>query len=163
MGGIGESGINPRADRWGREPAAAKTAIVRLPDADARQTLQEIIDRAWPDVSFGYSQRIVRYHDLGDRSATVDNCLTVRAAVFADPDEDLRALAQRLATHWATAQSLAANDRLPAELGGSSHLGALVIYNAGHLPESGSPWWTTWAGNVASYRAALNRACEFAP
>lgn len=151
-GVLAESGLNPRAERWGRYTTAARTAIA-TGDSD---WLASIISAAWPDISFGYSQRIVLYHDTGDRSPSVDNCLAVRAHVFDNPAEDLLAMANRLR---------ACLDRAGAvdlgKINGDRELGALVIYNAGHWPDPSSEaeawWWESWAGNVASYATMLRR------
>jgi cell wall-associated NlpC family hydrolase len=67
---IAESGLNPRAERYG----------------------------AWPDISFGYGQQIVLYHYLGDRSSTPANIAAVRDSVFADPQGNLNDMCIRLAS-----------------------------------------------------------------
>lgn len=139
-----ESGLNPRAERWGRETAEAVAAIARQ-DWPA---LAGIIGRVWPDISFGYSQRIVLFHDQGDRSPTVANCLAVREHVFTHPEEDIRAAAQRLAAGFR--RSL---DGTP--------LGAMVVYNAGSDRRNDPAWLAAWAGNVASYQRALEWAEQF--
>lgn len=146
---LAESGLNPRAERWGGMTGQAQQAIA----AGDNALLQAIIDETWPDISFGYSQKIVEFHYLGDHSQSVDNCLAVRAGVFADPDRNLVEMANQLAGCMATAQ---AGDLSP--VGGDPLLGALIVYNAGHLPAADSPWWGQWAGNVANYKAALDRA-----
>lgn len=151
---IAESGLNPYAERWGRETTAARAAI----QAGDHEALQAILDRVWPDVSFGYSQRIVLYHDLGDRSRTVANVLAVRDQVFAHPDHELARMATLLASHQANARSADLS-----RVDGDVELAALVSYNAGHLPPPASSYWSVYAGNVASYRAAFARARELAP
>jgi hypothetical protein len=67
---IAESGLNPKAARYG----------------------------AWPDISFGYGQQIVLYHYLGDHTNTPENISAVRDAVFADPQRNLNDMCQRLAS-----------------------------------------------------------------
>jgi hypothetical protein len=151
-GVLAESALNPHAERWGRFTVNARAAIA-LQDWD---WLQTVINAGWPDISFGYSQRIILYHDLGDRSATVANCMTVRAAVFADPVEDLQAMARRLAGCLQVAR---ASNLLT--IGNDELLGALIVYNAGHWPDPADPeeaqWWRAWAGNVENYRSMLTR------
>lgn len=139
-----ESGLNPQAERWGRETAAAVRAIA----GQDWPALAGIISRVWPDVSFGYSQRIVLFHDQGDRSPTVANCLAVREQVFTHQEEDIRAAAARLAS--AFGRSL---DGTP--------LGAMVVYNAGSDRRNDPAWLAEWAGNVASYQRALDWAEQF--
>ncbi len=141
---IAESGLNPRAERWGGHTGTAKDAIATWD----MEVLQEIINRAGLDVGFGYAQRIVAYHWAGDESMDLENVLAVREAVFADPARDLREMALKL------------QDCLDLAGPGDRLLDALVVYNAGHLPGLGDPWWTRWAGNVEGYRAALARARE---
>lgn len=139
-----ESGLNPKAERWGQETGAAVNAINRQ-DWPA---LAGIIGRAWPDVSFGYSQRIVLFHDQGDHSPSVANCLAVREYVFTHQTEDIRAAALRLAAG------------LGRSLDGTA-LGAMVVYNAGSDRRNDPAWLAQWAGNVASYRRALDWAEQF--
>src|SRR5690606_34037303 len=110
--------------------------------------LQAIIDRQWPDISFGYGQRIVLYHYLGDRTSTIENCLAVRAAVFADPDRDLAEMCYRLRGHLDDVRGVI----LPPQVGGDELLAALVSYNLGHLPRSGHTYWRVYAANVSAYR-----------
>lgn len=148
---IAESGLNPRAERWGSLTSDARTAI----NQGDLGRLAQIIEEVWPDISFGYSQKIVLYHYLGDRSSSIENCLAVREGVFGDPEGNLRAMAQQLAGCLGTAQ---AGDLSP--VGGDPLLGALVVYNAGHLPPAVSPWWDKWAGNVGSYGRAMAQARE---
>jgi hypothetical protein len=149
-GELAESGLNLHAERWGRSTVSARSAIA-LQDWD---WLQTIINAGWPDISFGYIQRIILYHDLGDRSATVANCLAVRQAVFSNPAEDLQAMARRLAVCLQVAR---ASNLLT--IGNDELLGALIVYNAGHWPDPAEEawWWASWAGNVESYRSMLTR------
>jgi len=145
---IAESGLNPLAERWGTRTEDAKAAIA----AQDWGTLQAIINDVWADVSFGLSQRIVAFHELGDHSATVANSLAVRAAVLADPAADALAMATRLKGLLSGVQG---QDLAP--VGGDEQLAALIAYNSGHYPPDAS-YWTNYAGNVANYRAALARA-----
>ena len=148
---IAESNLDPRAERWGHFTREARAAL----SAGDHARLQEIIDRAWPDISFGYGQRVVRYHWIGDRSRRVDNVLSVRQHVFDHPEEDLQQMAL-----WLAGTLRQARTRDLTLVGGDELLGALVIYNAGHFPAPDEPYWHTHAGNVANYRRALQRARE---
>lgn len=120
---------------------------------EAYMRLQEIINDAGLDVSFGMSQRILAYHDIGDRSITVDNAVYVRDWVFTHPGEDIYAAASRYANCLSRTQyyDLSMVD-------GDPILGGLVIYNAGSLKPPGDPWWVRWQGNVNNYRWALQEA-----
>ena len=109
--------------------------------------LQEIIDDTWPDISFGYGQRIVLYHWWGDQSQTVANVLSVRKAVFGQPRRDILEAALRLKVSYDAAKGMKDRD-----------LKALVYYNAGHIPPASNAWWITWSGNVLAYRTALDEA-----
>jgi hypothetical protein len=148
---IAEGGLSPRAERWGRFTREAKEALA------ARDTdrLQQIIDRTWPDVSFGYAQRIVKYHWVGNRSNALENVLKVRQYVFEHPEEDLQQMSSWLARTLAEARK---HDL--SKLGGDELLGALVVYNAGHFPKPDEDYWQSHAGNVVNYRRALQRARE---
>jgi len=145
---LAESGLNPRAERWGRSTAAARSAI----QADDRAWLAEIIDAAWPDISFGYGQQIVLYHYLGDRTSSVENVLAVRDGVFADPAGNLVDMCRRLAGCLARARAC---DLEP--VAGDELLGALVVYNSGAWHAADDAWWTSWAGNVRAYASMLQR------
>ena len=134
-----ESGLNPRAERWGARTGQAQAFIVAADDA----ALGELIAVVWPDLGFGYSQRVVAFHERGDRTPTVRNCLAVREWVFGHPDEDIQAAAQRLVGCF----------RHPTCDG--SALSALCIYNAGSDRRGDAAWMGRWAGNVASYEVAL--------
>lgn len=163
---LAESGLDPRAERWGQRNAEAKLALQGLgllvetegspmtPD-EARALLEDVVDTEWPDLSWGYSQRIAAYHWAGDRSATVDNCLAVRSAVLADPERDLVEMSWKL--RGCLEVVLEEDLRW---VGGDPLLGALVVYNAGHLPGLEEDWWRRYASHVASYRISLDRARE---
>lgn len=148
---LAESGLNPHAERWGKHTTAARSAIQWGDHA----WLQSIINAGWADISFGYAQRIVAYHYLGDRSATVDNCLAVRAAVFANPARALAEMCNDLAT-VCLPQISGVNLSI---IGGDRDLGALIVYNAGHWPDPlrESDWWVDWRGNVEHYMQTLAR------
>lgn len=137
-----ESGLNAHAERWGTVTAAAQESIT----AEDWDSLTHLIARAWPDISFGYSQRIVLFHDQGDRSPTTNNCLAVRQYVFNHPAEDIAAAAHRLADCFANVTC----DGTP--------LSAMCVYNAGSDRRSDPGWLRLWGGNVASYQRALERA-----
>jgi hypothetical protein len=148
---IAESGLDPRAERWGGADGTRQAREAIAAGDTAR--LQEIVARAWPDVSFGYGQRIVRFHYAGDRSPSIPNVLAVRRQVFEHPEEDVREMATFLKGTLAQARR---GDLSPC--GGDELLGALIVYNAGHLPAPDSSWWEERQGNVANYRRALERA-----
>jgi hypothetical protein len=143
---IAESGLNPHAERWGRETLAAKAAIER----GDWSLLMAIISRAWPDISFGMSQRIVLFHEEGDRSPSLNNCLAVRQAVFANPAADINAAASRLAGCFG---------HMTCD---GSILSAMTIYNAGTDRRNEPAWWALWKGNIASYERALEQAAGYA-
>lgn len=119
---IAESALDPYAEHWG----------------------------AWPDISFGFGQRIVLYHYVGDRTDSAENIAFVRAYVFAHPDEDIAHMAENLEADLGYVESA---DLSPVR--GDRLLAALVVYNAGHYPLPTDTWWQRWAGNVANYTAAL--------
>ena len=148
-GMIAESELEPRAERWGRQTVTARAYI----QSDDMQALQWLLDSVWPDVSFGYSQRIVKYHWAGDQTPTVKNVMAVRQAVFDDPEEDLRQMALHL--EWCRTQT--ANRPLD-RVDGDRELGALVCYNAGHYPSLHASWWTTYDSHVTRYRQALEKS-----
>jgi hypothetical protein len=143
---IAESGLNPHAERWGRETLAAKAAIERGDWA----LLMAIISRAWPDISFGYSQRIVMFHEDGDRSPSINNVLAVRARVFGNPAADINAAGSRLAGCFG---------HMTCD---GSILSALTVYNAGTDRRNDPAWWALWKGNIASYERALEQAASYA-
>lgn len=147
---IAESALNPRAERWGKDTRHAQILIERLESGSNGATLQELqdlIDAQWMDISFGYGQRIVAYHWWGDGTSHVSNVLSVRKAVFGNPNRDILEAAFRFSNGWKAATGM--DEPL---------IKAMVHYNAGHIPLPNDPWWKRWAGNVASYRAALSRA-----
>lgn len=146
-----ESKLNERAQRVGIYTKEALAAEARGDMVE----LQRLINLAWQDVSYGIAQRIIPYHYAGDRSQSVANCLAVRAAVFADPDRDIREMCAWLRDDY---QKAGAADL--ARLGGDRELGACVIYNAGHWPAPTEAYWTTHAGNLKNYREALAKADE---
>lgn len=140
-----ESNLNPYAERWGIYTADARSAIESVDFA----LLESIIATAWPDISFGYSQRIVLYHDTGDRSASVENCLLVRDYVFSHQEEDIMAAATRL-------RGCFSNPTCDGSI-----ISALVVYNAGSDRRNDPVWAARWRGNVASYERALAFADAF--
>lgn len=145
---IAESGLNPRAERWGKSTADAQAAMV----AQNWDRLQAIIDVTWPDCSFGYMQHIVKFHYLGDRTQSVENCLNVRGQVFENPLGNLMNGALRLANYLRTAHQ---QDLTPVD--GDELLMACVIFNAGHVPVDAAEWQDR-APRVQHYRESLNRA-----
>lgn len=148
-GMIAESGLNPEAERWGMRTVEAQSYITRGDNV----LLQALCYDVYPDLGFGFSQRIVLYHYLGDGTASIANVLAVRRLVFANPERDVYEMAAKLADCRQTALM-----GFLSPVGGDVLLGALVAYNAGHLPGEADSWWVRWAGNVASYRAALAEA-----
>lgn len=140
-----ESGLNPKAERWGGRTSQAKQ-IIAVGNTDE---LQALIDDVWPDISFGMSQRIVLYHDQGDRTQSFANCLAVRAYVFNNPADDIQAAARRLAGCF----------QHPTCDG--TALSAMVVYNAGSDRRSDPEWFNVWGANVAAYQRALEWAEQF--
>jgi hypothetical protein len=115
---------------------------------EALQKLQEIINDQWPDISVGYSQRIMLYHDQGTRTPEVHNILDVIQYVFSHPEEDIMAAARRL--HHGIQQSL-----------DGTVLGGMAVYNAGSDRRNDPTWMAVWAGNIASYERCLREAESF--
>lgn len=116
---------------------------------EAWQLLREIVEDADFDLSFGYSQRIIAYHELGDNTHSLENVLAVREAVFADPEADIEAAASRLAGCFRH------------ESCDGSILSALVVFNAGSDRRKDPEWMARWAGNVAAYEDALEWAEQY--
>ena len=146
---IAESGLNPRAERWGSETPAAKAALA----AQNWPALQAVINRAGADISFSYGQQIILYHYVGTRQPTIENCLAVREHVFNNPEENLTDMCKRLAANFLR---VAGDPRL-SYVGGDQYLGALLVYNSGSL-QTDPAWWKRWGSNIASYRDAIVRA-----
>lgn len=148
---MAESDLDPRTDRFGRRTTQARAAI----NNGDHGLLATIIQQTWPDVSFGFAQRIVKFHYVGDRQPTVANVLAVRQHVFTHPDQDLMEMAKLLTGRLVMAQngdlSLVQDDLL---------LGALVAYNAGHFPTVHEAYWQTHGNNVKRYREKLALARE---
>lgn len=147
--GIAESNLNPRAERWGRETVLAQAAIA----SGDMDSLQVIIDRAGSDVSFGIGQRVVKYHYYGTGQMTVQNCLNVRAYVFAHEAEDIWEMCRFLAPRFVAAGQA---DLSPVD--GDRLLMALCAYNAGHVPLPSESYWTGRASTIQRYRESLERA-----
>ena len=147
---IAESGLRPDAERWGTLTPQAKDAISRGDSV----LLMDIINRTWPDISFGYGQQIVKFHYLGDQSASVENCLAVRRAVFNDPRANLLDMCKRLAARLRQAQT---TDLTP--VGGDLLLMACVLYNRGHLVTDPAEWRAIQS-RVDHYRRSLTQARE---
>lgn len=144
-----ESAMNNYAERWGAETNPAKAALA----AGNWAQLRAIIGRAGADISFGYGQQILLYHYAGDRTASLENALAVRDAVFNDPETNVRDMCGRLAANVQRARG----DSGLYVVDGDPYLGALLIYNAGSI-RTDSAWWNRWAGNVANYRGAISWA-----
>lgn len=136
-------------DIWSRMQAAAAlwhvdpVLLLALCKAESGLNPTAAREGVWPDVSYGPGQICVATAaslGYGDGSNTAAN----------------RALVRDLLTNWA--MGLDATARLLADCvrrADGDWLGSLVCYNAGHIPPPGDPWWTRWAGNVASYQRAL--------
>jgi len=146
---MAESGLNPRAERWGGETALAKQYIA----AENWSGLHGVVTRAGADISFGYGQQILLYHYAGNRTSTVTNALAVREAVFNDPQTNVEDMCRRLA---ANLQRVQGDPRL-SYVGGDPYLGALLVYNSGSL-QTDPAWWARWGGNIANYRSAIASA-----
>lgn len=148
-----ESGLNPWAERWGMETAPAKTALA----AGDWATLARILAQWSHDTSFGLSQITVptaRGLGVGDGSASVENALAVRQALFNRRNAvDLGA--RHLASCWRRAGTYDLS-----HWGISRELAALVIYNAGMLWPPSDPWWQRWDENVQAYESALAWAAQ---
>lgn len=140
-----ESGLNPRAERWGTRTAEAR----RMIQFGLLRSSRSLINDVWPDISFGFGQRIVKYHYIGDKTKSVTNILQVRQGVFNDPDRDIR----EAADHLAGAFEHSTCDGTP--------LSALVVYNAGSDRRHSEVWMRRWAGNVAAYEWALAWAEQY--
>lgn len=153
---VAESKINPKDERWGTRTPEAVDAM----NGGAWGKLAEIITAAGNDISFGVSQRIVAGHWAGDRSLTVENCLYVRQATFADPRRDIIEMGKRLRTNLSIMERLQreGSPGTLANVGGDLSLGACVIYNAGHWPEMTETYWRTRQQNIQNYRDGLESA-----
>lgn len=117
---------------------------------EALQKLQEIINDQWPDVSVGYSQRIILFHDEGDRTPSVQNVLNVIQHVFANPKQDIEAAAMRLAGCF---QHPTCDGTI---------VSALTIFNSGSDRRDDPEWMRVWGRNIAAYEAALREAEKYA-
>ena len=144
-----ESGFFPYAQRWGSRTREAEQAM----NISDYAWLGSIVASEWPDISFGVSQMIVRWHYVGDRTATLGNVLVVRRTVFDNPAEDLRQMAMRLRWHRAY---IIANGPDLTPVNGDIDLAAAVAYNAGHYPPT-RPYWLAFSANVRRYREALEQ------
>lgn len=140
-----ESGLNPRAERWGSRTAVAKNLIASQRFGD----LQSLINVVWPDISFGYGQHIILYHYFGTREPFVENVMAVRQRVFEYPEENIDEAAKRLKScTWHSSYD-------------GTILSAFVIYNAGSDRRNEAEWLASWSGNVASYERALQWAEDY--
>lgn len=144
-----ESGLNGKAERYGTNTQEFLQRLLWYNRGDRSQAteLQRLIDEVWPDISFGYSQRIVLYHDYGDRSTALENVLAVRQQVFTNPEEDIQAAASRLAE----AKNRSLDD---------TYLGAMVVYNAGSDRRDDSEWMSKYGANVRAYATYIAWAEE---
>jgi hypothetical protein len=142
----GESGsLDQYAERWGSRSTEAKAAIA----AGRWGDLQTIIDSGWADISFGRSQRIVKYHYTGNFQQSVQNCMAVREYVFTHPQQDLDEMAKKLAGNL----KIARQNNLD-HVDGSELLGACTVYNAGHWPKDAAEW-AKYAPRIENYRKGL--------
>jgi len=152
-----ESGLNPTAERWGDRTA---DAVSQIDDTVYLNKLIIDLDLRGldADISFGMSQITVgtaAAYGIGNGIASVVNCLEARSLLFCRKTA-INAGAQHLQKCYTVV------DRCPLDLwpqlSEDRDLAALVVYNAGHLPDPRNTWWTRWAGNVASYQRALEWA-----
>jgi len=139
---IAESALDPYAERWGSETRKAQRLIV----IQDWTSLQALINDVQPDISFGMSQRIVKYHWEGNGTHTYQNVLAVRKAVFDDPARDVLEAAKRYAFNL-------------SQVGGNI-LEGLMVYNYGHFASVAERATTTFQAHLASYASALRKAKE---
>lgn len=135
-------GLNPRAERWGSWNLETVWDHINNHDWES---LQEIINDAWPDISFGCSQHIVLFHYHGDRTKSWLNVLNVRSHVFANPIENIYEAAKKLSSCFSGSKD-------------GSALGAMVVYNAGSDRRDDPVWMAAWQQNVRAYQRSLARA-----
>ncbi|MDA8186858.1 MAG: transglycosylase SLT domain-containing protein [Dehalococcoidales bacterium] len=145
-----ESGLRRTAERWGDR---SRDAVEHIGDVDyLRGLLADLRRRGIGlDVSFGYSQLIVSTaggYGIGDGSMSVDNVLAVREALF-DRTMSIDVGARHLSGCYSQADGYDEQD-----------LQALLAYNSGSPQPQGNWYWQRWAGNIASYEAALQWARE---
>lgn len=86
---------------------------------------------------------------------SVENVLSVRQLVFSDPDRDIREMCSYLAGCLAQARN---GDLSPVD--GDEIVGALAVYNGGHLYPPKDKWWDIWRGNIDAYKRSLEQAKE---
>ena len=142
-----ESGLDPKAQRWGARTKEAKAALAQ----GAVDILRDIIRTEAPDVSFGLTQQIIPTAgelDIGDGSWSLGNVILVKAKLFnrvTSIDCCARLLSQICSRedvqNWAWPE-----------------LAACVVYNCGRLPPVNDDWWYDFSTNVDNYREALEWA-----
>ena len=138
---IAESALNPMAERWGKRTREAMIALGK--ENENWRELQAIVDDAWPDISFGYTQQIVMYHWWGDGTIDLNNILSVRKATFANPARDILEASYKLSSCIGIA--------------GGDIMEGLMVYNFGHVVPPSKRGTTFWA-HYASYESALAKA-----
>ncbi|MCL5264153.1 MAG: lytic transglycosylase domain-containing protein [Chloroflexi bacterium] len=102
----------------------------------------------WPDISFGYSQLTVQTasgYGIGDGQNTAENIAAARNTLW-----DRETAIDVGAHHLSGCYGQADGDTLQA----------LIAYNSGQPQPEGNWYWQQWAGNIASYKAALKWAQE---
>jgi len=140
---MAESGLNPKAERFGFETLNAQQAI----NAGDWVALQAIIDRTKPDISFGYTQLIVGTaagYGIGNGQHTVENVLDVRDRLF-----------NRHASLDLGAQHLLRNMASPSDWGDDWRLQTLIAYNSGSHQPRGNWYWQRYQQNIQNYLGCL--------
>ena len=155
------------AERWGgvgifEVRQMIDNVVTRL--GGAKPVLQQTINQAWPDISFGRSQAIVAYHpeflkltpeerytpeslpdhngvDAASAIGTVEAVLAVRLWCFNNPTDDLRLAAKKF------------SEKL-LQTGGDV-LGACVAYNAGSDRRGDARWMERYSSHVERYTENL--------
>lgn len=159
-----EAGFNEDAIRIGRESAYGINLIHEIErlgidtvgnwtgdptrEMTGRQAWDELMARVWPDVSAGAGQQIVLYAPVGDHSSSYENVHAVFAWLM-DPANAIPLMADKLCGFYATFKAAGYSDE-------EAIYRSLFRYNTGSV--SGTPPSGEYAGNVANYRNAVERA-----
>lgn len=97
-------------------------------------------------MSWGFGQRSIAWHYIGDGTPSPENIAHVRQYVYDHPEEDLHQMAWKLRDCW---------DRT-----GHDELQSLIVYNSGSPQPEGNWYWQKYLGNIRNYQAALVAAQE---